>query len=601
MKKITAKKICLAACVAAYAAAVAMPSRSELKKVQSLVNELMADDIQAMKAGKLKPSQVAANAEKLAGDAEGEAAKFLLYKGAFGLYVQGGSYDEAIGAIDHLNAAVRDVPDKVVAEILREKLKRIPKKNGSAIFNRYDGLCRRMAAAEERGKLEKQLKASPADKQTRRLLAVRCAQMGDWKTAREHFTALGGKEAAAVKAESADIAEAADFWWGYQPGVDGVDEEPFREYAASLYRKAIDEGKLAGLKLVLAKKRVAEAGGDADAARQKADPTADEAPAKSEVADKPRGEGKKSTVRASGGGKRIDWSIKKNLKGARIQDFDLGDGETMTFFAISGGKGICPSPAEQKLLAHEIYITRPFWISRFPVTLQQFRLAGIDVSNESMGGAIFESKFADDKDAVIFASTWREHAEQYVNWLNEKFGSALPKGWVFRFPTQGEWIIVHDDIVRAGYKRQETVAYMSQWLDTVHAKGMFLDCKTTRDINRKRWSLKFDPGALMVEASRIRKEKNLFWDKGLVHCLDRVSTGIDAQSVRDGKFVHLVKALNYQHKETDPFRYADDDASGTWCSNGLYWNPLDNPYFTQIFHIVVGRDYVGEWKAKNGK
>ncbi len=55
MKTLTAKKICLVACVAACAAAVAMPSRSELKKVQSLVNELMADDIQAMKAGKLKP------------------------------------------------------------------------------------------------------------------------------------------------------------------------------------------------------------------------------------------------------------------------------------------------------------------------------------------------------------------------------------------------------------------------------------------------------------------------------------------------------------------------------------------------------------------
>ena len=211
-----------------------MPSRSELKKVQSLVNELMASDLQAMKSGKLKPSQVAANAEKLAGDAEGEAAKFLLYKGAFGLYVQGGSYDEALSAIDHLNAAVRGIPDKVLAEILREKLKRIPKKNGSAIFNRYDGICRRMAAAEERGKLEKQLKASPADKQTRRLLAVRCAQMGDWEAAREHFSKLRGKEADAVKAEGSNFAEAADFWWGYQPGVDGVDEEPFRGYAVLL-------------------------------------------------------------------------------------------------------------------------------------------------------------------------------------------------------------------------------------------------------------------------------------------------------------------------------------------------------------------------------
>ena len=475
MKKITAKKICLAACVAAYAAAVAMPSRSELKKVQSLVNELMADDIQAMKAGKLKPSQVAANAEKLAGDAEGEAAKFLLYKGAFGLYVQGGSYDEAIGAIDHLNAAVKDVPDKVVAEILREKLKRTPKKNGSAIFNRYDGICRRMAAAEERGKLEKQLKASPGDRQARRLLAVRCAQMGDWKTAHEHFAELRGKEAAAVKAESADIAEAADFWWNYQPGVDGVDEEPFREYAASLYRKAIDEGKLAGLKLVLAKKRVAEVGGDGDAAQKAAEPEAGEAPAKSEVADKPRAEERKQTVRASGG-RRVDWALPKNFKGARIQELDLGDGETMTFLAVSAGKGIYKTKGwewKSNSKSHEIHITRPFWITQTPVTRRQFRLARIGVEIPS---DILDEKFADDKNAIILAAGTHTDVLAYCDWLNAQFGSVLPKGWVFRLPTQGE-LFQMDTGVRDGYKLIEPDRD-KMWIDAVHAKGLCTDCKT---------------------------------------------------------------------------------------------------------------------------
>ena len=600
MQRSTAKKICLAACVAACAAAAAMPSRSELKKVQSLVNELMADDIQAMKAGKLKPVQVAANAEKLAGDAEGEAAKFLLYKGAFGLYVQGGSYDEAIGAIDHLNAAVRDVPDKVVAEILREKLKRIPKKNGSAIFNRYDGLCRRMAAAEERGKLEKQLKASPGDRQARRALAVRCAQMGDWKTAREHFTALGGKEAAAVKAEGADIAEAADFWWGYQPEVDGVDGEPFREYAASLYRKAINEGKLAGLKLVLAKKRVAEVGDDAGAAQRRNEPAAEEPPAKGEVADKPRGEEKKPVARARGG-KRVDWSLPKNFKGTRIQDLDLGDGEAMTFLAIPAGKGIFPFNPDQQFPAHEIYITRPFWIAQFPVTLRQFNLSGIDASLEGMGGDVFEEKFADDKDAIIFASPVCKYAEQYVNWMNEKFGSSLPKGWVFRLPTQGEMFQMQPGNVRAGYKiakRDE-----EQWLDAVHSKGMFTDCQTFRQVVSLGWKRRFSPNALLIGASKARKEKNSFWHVGLSRALDRISPGIESWRVpREERNARLGKALNYQIKETDPFRYVADDAPGIWWTAGSYWRSADAPETERpLFRIVVGHDYVGEWKAKNGK
>ena len=605
----TVKKMCLAACVMSCAAAMSMPSRSELKKVQSLVNELMANDIQAMKAGRLKPSQVAESAEKLAGDAEGEAAKFLLYKGAFGLYVQGGSYDEAIRAIDHLNAAVKDVPDKVVAEILREKLKRIPKKNGSAIFNLYDGICRRMAAAEERGKLEKQLKASPGDRQARRLLAVRCAQMGDWKAAREHFIELCGKEAAAVKAEGSDVAEAADFWWGYQPGVDGVDEEPFREYAASLYRKAIADGKLAGLKLVLAKKRVAEVEGDAGAAQQKAEPAEEESPAKGEVAEKPRGEDAKPTVRASASARRVDWALPKNFKGTRSLDFDLGDGETMTFLAIPAGRGVYSGNDGQQLSPHEIYITRPFWMAKFPVTSRQFRLAGINLPAR-MAGDVFEEKFADDKDAIIFACTSHKYAEQYSNWLNEKFGSSLPKGWVFRLPTQGEMIQMTPENTHSGYKLR-WMGYLgekgnNQWLDVVHAKGMFADCKTIQDVRKLSYSLKFDPEALMVDASKIRREKNLFWGtfRG-AHALDRISMNVDPRSFPKniwdrGLTPHLVKALNYQLKETDPFRYVADGTPGTWHARRGLWMPDDAPAPT-FFRIVVGPDYVGEWKAKNGK
>ena len=603
MQRSTAKKICLAACVAACAAATAMPSRSELKKVQSLVNELMADDIQAMKAGKLKPVQVAANAEKLAGDAEGEAAKFLLYKGAFGLYVQGGSYDEAISAIDHLKAAVKDVPDKVVAEILREKLKRIPKKNGSAIFNLYDGICRRMAAMDERGKLEKQLKASPADRQTRRLLAVRCAQMGDWKAAREHFLELRGKEAAAVKAEDGDIAEAADFWWGYQPDIDGVDGDPFREYAASLYRRAIDAGKLPGLKLMLAKKRIAEVGGGAGETQQKGEPAAAEPPAKVKVAEKPRVAEPQPAVR--GGGRQGDWALPKNFKGPRCLDFDIGGGEILPFVAISAGSARYFNE-RQRLPQHEICITRPFWITRIPVTSRQFRLAGIDI--DRMGGDFFEEKFADDKDAIILACPLIEYAEQYAKWMNEKFGSSLPKGWVFRLPTQGELLQLSAFSLRAGYKSWNEIhgsRLDNQWMNAVHAKGMFADYKTIREI--KSPCIMFFAQALIVGASDLQKEKNLvFSNLSRSHCLDRISLsaeGVDRRSVLQGigkdpkMALHLAKALNYRPKETDPFRYVDDGTPEMVFASGHPWSPP----FINVFHIVVGPDYVGEWKAKNGK
>ena len=95
----TKRTILLAISSAFALAAVAMPSRSDLKKVQSAVNELMADDIAAMKGGKQTPEGAAAKAEELA-------------------------------ALDRLSAEVKDVPDQVLADIIREKLKRIPRKNG---------------------------------------------------------------------------------------------------------------------------------------------------------------------------------------------------------------------------------------------------------------------------------------------------------------------------------------------------------------------------------------------------------------------------------------------------------------------------------------
>ena len=50
------------ACVLAFFSAVsalAMPSRSDLQKVQGAVNELMADSVAAMKKGKLAPEKAA--------------------------------------------------------------------------------------------------------------------------------------------------------------------------------------------------------------------------------------------------------------------------------------------------------------------------------------------------------------------------------------------------------------------------------------------------------------------------------------------------------------------------------------------------------------
>ena len=83
-------------------AVFAMPTPEQTKKVESLVVDLMRDDQAALKSGKKTRVEVAESAMSLADQAESEAAKLLLMKGAFNLYVRAGEFDRAIETLQSL-------------------------------------------------------------------------------------------------------------------------------------------------------------------------------------------------------------------------------------------------------------------------------------------------------------------------------------------------------------------------------------------------------------------------------------------------------------------------------------------------------------------
>lgn len=69
--------------------ATAMPSKEELAKAQSIVNELMKDHITANKKGKKSHEAVGDAAMAFAREADSAAAKFALFKGAVTYYARG--------------------------------------------------------------------------------------------------------------------------------------------------------------------------------------------------------------------------------------------------------------------------------------------------------------------------------------------------------------------------------------------------------------------------------------------------------------------------------------------------------------------------------
>ena len=87
---------------------LAMPTEQELSKAGSLIQELMRDDLAAVRNGKKTREQVGDTAAALAREAQSPAEKYLLLTTAFDHYMRGGSYDKASTSLVDLRTAIPD-------------------------------------------------------------------------------------------------------------------------------------------------------------------------------------------------------------------------------------------------------------------------------------------------------------------------------------------------------------------------------------------------------------------------------------------------------------------------------------------------------------
>ena len=125
-------KIVLSGLVAFTATANAMPTPEETKKAEPLVMDLMRADQDALKSGKKTRAEVAESAMELADKAESEAAKLLLMKGAFNLYVRAGEFDKAIETLQTMQTAIPDIPPQSVKNIIKAALHETSNKKDAA-------------------------------------------------------------------------------------------------------------------------------------------------------------------------------------------------------------------------------------------------------------------------------------------------------------------------------------------------------------------------------------------------------------------------------------------------------------------------------------
>ena len=238
-----------------------MPTQEELSKAAPLIQELMHDDLAAMRNGKKTREQVGDIAVALAKEAQSPAEKYLLLTTAFDHYMRGGSYDKANSSLVNLRTVIPDWKHSDEYALIEKSLRIIASGKGGPVRERYAALKERQQYALKLKKALEQAAAKPGDKKLQLQVAAYYAALDRWPQALDAFIAGSSPACAAaakLEKESAALGQIADAWWSASDIHPEFLSVAIRAHAVDLYKKAIASNSLAGLQKVAAEKRIAE-------------------------------------------------------------------------------------------------------------------------------------------------------------------------------------------------------------------------------------------------------------------------------------------------------------------------------------------------------
>jgi len=426
-------------CLMAYSSLWAFPSQPEIKKAKPIVGALIANDIQAANAGKANRSDVAGKIHGFVNDAETDAAKWLLLKHAFIQYAKDGNYDKATDVMSEILGLFPDVPPATVLDLIAKNAGGANADNAAALMEYRDLFamrqkCNAVLANPKSSKLKK--------------AEAQCL-LGNWKVGLVALSKLNGDvgSIAAVELESdKPSVEVADFWWGYKSTLDSC--AVFRSHAAEIYEKCLRENSLTGLYRKVAEQRIAEfksggislsAGssqsgnkqGSASSRAGSAETDCSGAGKKSATTSLAKSSNLNSRPKRPNGLKDID---RKNLPklwsapGVKEHVLKQGNGADDLIFVECPPGDFVMGFREDKgdaFYRHRVTLTYPFWILKTQLTNGQSYCPGICDSGK--GGRHGRNGWA------------CTGISAYLAFLNQKFSSQIPKGYVIRFPTFAEY------------------------------------------------------------------------------------------------------------------------------------------------------------------
>ena len=132
--------------------------------------------------------------------------------------------------------------------------------------------------------------------------------------------------------------------------------------------------------------------------------------------------------------KKYAWLKNNDAAKPQLVTFELSNGAKMDLLPMKSGVFFMSNESTDDKAYHKVIFTRPFWVSKYRVTTEQWRefdegdVAECVEIEKALGGLYPLSK-----------RMQRKRIELFCDYLSKRYGKQLPKGYVFRLPTEAEW------------------------------------------------------------------------------------------------------------------------------------------------------------------
>lgn len=283
--------------------------------------------------------------------------------------------------------------------------------------------------------------------------------------------------------------------------------------------------------------------------------------------------------------KKYDFSVPRKLSHPRELTFKLANGKEMKFNACPAGEFLMSNVAGQEKECHKVKISRPFWMTKYLVTIDQWE----DYAPNDYPGVYKKIQKAFSKYPVAVLHG-RKGWMAYCEYLNATYGHLLPKGHVFRLPSEAEW----EYAFLAGEGRNN-IRFDDVGTHYQRCKEQFSKMlKKRQDISILGDWNSYGRFSRIHVGGRAKAHKWGFYD---MH-LDA------AQMMLDSFYYHSrdwmgepKKYIIYEDEAVDPLHWAGERAN-RFIARQHYsarWN-IDRCFMT-FAHIVIGPDLVKEYES----